>query len=162
MFAVLNINNTRECSDGSLHSINGMRVIFLPVAVNVEYNTVSVYPRVERQCAHSILWIVFSSGTGIDTFFINVCFMLNKSRNLQSTAVISGSLATGGSDMATIPTTPAWPSLGSVADALQLRAGHLKASALSILRSEGFSIAVGFVMSFLMMFLLWFTCSIFY
>lgn len=81
MFAVSNTYETIGCSDGSLHSINGMRVIFLPVAVNVEYNTVSVYPRVERQCAHSILWFVLDNGTGTGTFLlipISLCPMKPK------------------------------------------------------------------------------------
>lgn len=55
-----------------------------------------------------------------------------------------------------------WPSLSFGLGALQLRAESLKASCLSILRSEAFSIAVGFVMSVLMLALLWFTCNIFY
>lgn len=104
MFAVSNTYKSRECSDGSLHSRIGMRVIFLPVAVNVEYNTVSVYPRVERQCAHSIREIVLDNGTGIDTFFINTCFIMsNESQNFPTAAVISDRRATGGSDMATSP-----------------------------------------------------------
>ena len=54
---------SRECGDGSLHSRIGMRVIFLPVAVSVDNRfTVSVYPRVERQCAHSILWMCWTAG----------------------------------------------------------------------------------------------------
>lgn len=66
-----NIWKTSECSDGSLHSRIGMRVIFLPVAVSVDNRfTVSVYPRVERQCAHSILRIVLRSGTGTGTFLL--------------------------------------------------------------------------------------------
>ena len=92
MFAVLNTYKSRECSDGSLHSRIGMRVIFLPVAVNVEYNTVSVYPRVERQCAHSILRIVLSNGTGIDTFLlipVSLCSMnLKTSRPQLSSATV--------------------------------------------------------------------------
>ena len=92
MFAVLNTYETSECSDGSLHSRIGMRVIFLPVAVNVEYNTVSVYPRVERQCAHSILRIVLSNGTGIDTFLlihVSLCSMnLQISRPPLSSATV--------------------------------------------------------------------------
>ena len=82
MFAVLNTYETIGCSDGSLHSRIGMRVIFLPVAVSVDNRfTVSVYPRVERQCAHSILWFVLSNGTGIDTFLlipISLCSMKPK------------------------------------------------------------------------------------
>ena len=92
MFAVLNTYKSRECSDGSLHSINGMRVIFLPVAVNVEYNTVSVYPRVERQCAHSIREIVLSNGTGTDTYLlipVSLCSMnLKTSRPPLSSATV--------------------------------------------------------------------------
>lgn len=92
MFAVLNTYKSRECSDGSLHSRIGMRVIFLPVAVNVEYNTVSVYPRVERQCAHSIREIVLSNGTGIDTFLlihVSLCSMnLKTSRPPLSSATV--------------------------------------------------------------------------
>ena len=71
MFAVRNIWKSQGCSDGSLHSRIGMRVIFLPVAVSVDNRfTVSVYPRVERQCAHSILEIVLRSGTGTGTFLL--------------------------------------------------------------------------------------------
>lgn len=63
MFAVSNTYFSRECGDGSLHSRIGMRVIFLPVAVSVDNRfTVSVYPRVERQCAHSILWMCWTAG----------------------------------------------------------------------------------------------------
>ena len=47
-------------------------------------------------------------------------------------------------------------------DTCRLRTQHLLSLGRSILRSEGFSIAVGFVMSVLMMALLWFTCNIFY
>ena len=92
MFAVSNTYETSECSDGSLHSRIGMRVIFLPVAVSVEYNTVSVYPRVERQCAHSILRIVLDNGTGIDTFLlihVSLCPMnLQTSRPPLSSATV--------------------------------------------------------------------------
>lgn len=92
MFAVRNIWKTKGCSDGSLHSRIGMRVIFLPVAVNVEYNTVSVYPRVERQCAHSIREIVLDNGTGIDTFLlihVSLCPMnLKTSRPPLSSATV--------------------------------------------------------------------------
>lgn len=45
---------------------------------------------------------------------------------------------------------------------VQQRAGQLKASASAVLHSEAFSILSGFVMVIFMMFLVWFTCSIFY
>ena len=93
MFAVSNTYETSECSDGSLHSRIGMRVIFLPVAVSVDNRfTVSVYPRVERQCAHSILRIVLDNGTGIDTFLlihVSLCPMnLQTSRPPLSSATV--------------------------------------------------------------------------
>lgn len=70
MFAVFNINNSSECSDGSLHSTNGMRALFFARHCERKKFTVSVYPRAERQCARSILMIVLNSGTGIDTFLL--------------------------------------------------------------------------------------------
>lgn len=78
MFAVRNIWKTKGCSDGSLHSVRRMRVIFLPATVNVEYNTVSVYPRVERQCAHSILWLCYAAGQAPVLFFILVSICVTK------------------------------------------------------------------------------------
>lgn len=68
MFAVRNINNRKNAVTEACIQSMGCGPYFLPVAVNVEYNTVSVYPRVERQCAHSILLIVLRSGTGTGTF----------------------------------------------------------------------------------------------
>ena len=98
MFAVLNTYKSRECSDGSLHSVRRMRVIFLPATVNVEQYTVSVYPRVERQCAHSIREIVLSNGTGIDTFLlipVSLCSMnLKTSRLLLLSAALRRAVAT--------------------------------------------------------------------
>lgn len=49
----------------------------------------------------------------------------------------------------------AWPSLSFGLGALQLRAESLKASCLSILRSEAFSIAVGFVSAVVMLASIW-------
>ncbi len=48
-----------------------------------------------------------------------------------------------------------WPSLSFGLGALQLRAEQMKASCLSILRSEAFSIAVGFVSAVVMLFSIW-------
>lgn len=48
-----------------------------------------------------------------------------------------------------------WPSLSFGLGALQLRAESLKASCLSILRSEAFSIIAGFVSAVLMLSTLW-------
>jgi len=79
MFAVRNIWKTKGCSDGSLHSRIGMRVIFFPVAVSVDNRfTVSVYPRVERQCAHSILWLCYAAGQAPVLFFILVSICVTK------------------------------------------------------------------------------------
>lgn len=82
---------------------------------------------------------------------------------MKKLSFVQGQVLQGGTTLAPLGRpAPTWPSLSSDLSTLQLRAEHLKASALSILRSEGFSIAVGFVMSVLMMALLWFTCNIFY
>lgn len=70
MFAVRNNNNQKNAVTEACIQSMGCGPCFLPVAVNVEYNTVSVYPRVERQCAHSILLIVLRSGTGTGTFLL--------------------------------------------------------------------------------------------
>lgn len=45
---------------------------------------------------------------------------------------------------------------------LNCRSRIMRAAFSAVLRSEAFSIAVGFVMSVLMMALIWFTCNIFY
>ena len=75
---------------------------------------------------------------------------------MKKTSFVQGQVLQGGTTLAPMGRpAPTWPSLGSVLGILQLRAE-------SILRSEGFSIAVGFVMSVLMLALLWFTCNIFY
>ena len=82
---------------------------------------------------------------------------------MKTESFVQGQVLQGGTALAPLGRpAPAWPSLSSDLGVVQLRAEQLKASALSILRSEGFSIAVGFVMSVLMMALLWFTCNIFY
>lgn len=74
-----------------------------------------------------------------------------------------GQVLQGGTTLAPMgQPAPTWPSLSSDLSALQLRAESLKASCLSILRSEAFSIAIGFVMSVFMLAFVWFTCSIFY
>ena len=71
MFAVLNINNRKNAVTEACIQSMGCGPYFLPVAVSVDNRfTVSVYPRVERQCAHSILLIVLSSGTGTGTFLL--------------------------------------------------------------------------------------------
>lgn len=48
-----------------------------------------------------------------------------------------------------------WPLLSSGLGALQLRAEQMKASCLSILRSEAFSIAMGFVSAVVMLASIW-------
>ena len=78
MFAVLNINNRKNAVTEACIQSMGCGPYFLPVAVNVEYNTVSVYPRAERQCARSILLIVLSSGTGTGTFLLILVCLTNQ------------------------------------------------------------------------------------
>ena len=48
-----------------------------------------------------------------------------------------------------------WQPFSFGLDALQLRADHLKARVSSVLRSEAFSVAVGFVSAVLMLATLW-------
>ena len=48
-----------------------------------------------------------------------------------------------------------WPSLSFGLSALQLRAESLKASCLSVLRSEAFPIAIGFISAVVMLASIW-------
>ena len=74
----------------------------------------------------------------------------------ESFVQIQGQVPQGGTTLAPMGRPASgWPSFGFGLDALQLRAAQVKASCLSILHSEAFSIAIGFVMSILVFATLW-------